>query len=172
MRQLVPSMERVVILLRPHLMPEAQRAQAKANAAAFFALGLDFVDVAEPGDLARAFTAVRAARPQALMVAPDPIFFNERARVLEFARAARLPAIYPLRDFVDAGGLMSYSLSATDIYRSVARYVDRILKGAKPADLPVEQPTKYELVINRKTAKALSLTLPPALLARADDVLD
>ena len=170
-RQLVPSLERVAILLRPHLATEEQRSQAKSNAQAFLSLGLDFIDVNEAGDLTRAFAAVRAARAQALLVAPDPIFFNERARVLDFARTARLPTVYPLRDFVEAGGLMSYSLSVADVYRSVARYVDRILKGAKPADLPVEQPTRYELVINLKTAKALGLTVPPGLLARADELI-
>ena len=123
--------------------------------------------LARPG-----FANARAARPNAMIVGPDPLFFSERDRVLEFARTARIPAIYPFRDFVDAGGLMSYSSSAADVYRSLARYVDRILKGAKPADLPVEQPTKFELVINMKTAKSLGLTIPPSLLLRADHVID
>jgi putative ABC transport system substrate-binding protein len=107
-----------------------------------------------------------------MIIGPDPLFFEYRNQVLDFARSARLPAMYPFRDFVDAGGLMSYSLNQQDVFRRTARYVDRILKGAKPADLPVEEPTTYELVINLRTAKALGLVVPPSLLLRADHVIE
>jgi putative ABC transport system substrate-binding protein len=97
---------------------------------------------------------------------------SERSRVVALAAKNRLPAVYPLREFVDAGGLMAYGPNAVDLYRRAATYIDRILKGAKPADLPVEQASKYELVINLRTAKALGLTIPPSVLARADQVIE
>jgi len=172
LRELVPSLSRVVILLRTNLATAARRAEAKAMAQEFLRLTIDYVEVQEPEELAGAFAAARALRPNAMVVGPDPLFFQQRDRILDFARSAQLPAMYPFGDFVDAGGLISYSLSPLEVARVVVRQVDRILKGAKPGDLPVEEPTQYELVINLKTAKALGLTIPQSILLRTDRVID
>jgi len=110
--------------------------------------------------------------PESLAVLADTVTVANRQRTVEFAARNRVPAIYETRAFVDAGGLMSYGVDISDHYRRTAIYIDKILKGAKPADLPVEQPTKFELVINLKTAKALGLTIPPSLLLRADQVIE
>jgi putative ABC transport system substrate-binding protein len=112
------------------------------------------------------------AHAGALTVLPSTILFSERRRIVDLAAKNRLPTIYVTREFVDAGGLMSYGPNFVDLFRRAATYVDKILKGAKPADLPVDQPTKFELVINLKTAKALGLTIPPSLLLRADQVIE
>ena len=172
LRELNPQLSRVVILLRGDFTSEERRAQSRARALELLRLTIDYVDVREPEDLPRAFAAVRALRPGAMIVGPDALFLHEQDRIIGFARTTRLPAIYPFRVFVDAGGLMSYSISSAEAYRGAGRYLDRIFKGAKPADLPVEQPTRLELVINRKTAQSIGLTIPPALLLRADDVIE
>jgi putative ABC transport system substrate-binding protein len=124
------------------------------------------------GDVGSALEAAVRQHPGALIAVEDPLIMNYRNQIFEFAANKRLPAIYGLREFVDAGGLMSYGAHLSDQFRRAAGYVDKILKGAKPADLPVEQPTKFELVINMKTARALGLTVPPMLLARADEVIE
>ena len=110
-------------------------------------------------------------RPQALFELPDPLIFFNRKLITEFAAKHRLPAMYSFREYVDAGGLMSYGTSFPDLFHRAATYVDKILKGAKPADLPVEQPTKFEFVINLKTAKQIGLTIPPSCCVRADKVI-
>jgi putative tryptophan/tyrosine transport system substrate-binding protein len=127
--------------------------------------------VRQPDEIGTAFSAMRAARPDALLVHPHPIFWLERRRITQLAAEVGLPAMYENADYVEVGGLMAYGASLPDMARRAAGYLDRILKGAKPADLPVEQPTKFELVINLKTAKVLGLTIPPAVLARADEVI-
>ncbi len=123
------------------------------------------------GDFEPAFGAIRAEAAHALIALRNPLTATHRARIVEFAAKSRLPAMYPDREFVDAGGLMSYSVDIPDLWGRAAIYVDKILKSAKPADLPVEQPTKFELVINMRAAKALGLTIPQSLLQRADQVI-
>ena len=118
-----------------------------------------------------AFSAISKERPGALVVLFDPVLLGHRTRIAEFANKNRLPAMYPHREYVEAGGLIAYGVDLRDNFRRAATYVGKILKGAKPGDLPVEQPTKFELVINMKTAKALGLTLSPSILARADEVI-
>ena len=128
-----------------------------------------FVNRAE--DLDSAFSNASRAQANAIMIGPNPFFNAQRDRVIALAARYRLPALYEFRDFVEAGGFMCYGTDNRDVYHRVATYVDRILKGSKPADMPVEQPTKFELVINMKTAKALGLTIPQSLLVRADEII-
>jgi putative ABC transport system substrate-binding protein len=129
------------------------------------------VEAQDPTKLEDAFAAVAGERAGALMVLTDVMFNNNRRRIVELAAKNRLPAVYPEREFVSVGGLMFYGASLVDMYSRAAVYADRILKGGKPAELPVEQPTKLELVINLKTAKALGLAIPPSVLARADQIV-
>jgi putative ABC transport system substrate-binding protein len=129
-------------------------------------------EVRSPSDLPKAFDSIAAERSDAMIVDGDPLLVSHRHSIVEFAAAHQLPAMYGLRDFVDAGGLIAYGASIFGIWRRVASYVDKILKGAKPADLPVEQPTEFELVLNLKTAKALGLVIPQMILARADEVIE
>ncbi len=145
----------------------------KAAEVAARALGVrpQFVEARGPADIDRAFSDMTRARAGALTVLPSAMLFTERRRLVDLAAKNRLPAVYVQREVVDAGGLMSYGPNLADLFRRAATYVDKILKGAKPADLPVEQPTKFELVINLKTAKALGLTIPQSLLGRADEVM-
>lgn len=171
LREIIPSLSRVVGLVRPNPEAAARRAQAKASAQAYLGVTLDFVEVREPKDFARAFATVSASRPDAMIVAPDPLFYTHRDQIVDLARTARLPVMYPVRDFVEGGGLISYGPSVVEMFRRAAYFVDRILKGAKPADLPVEQSTKFDLVINLKTAKALNLTIPRTVLVQADKVI-
>jgi putative ABC transport system substrate-binding protein len=134
-------------------------------------LQIQFFVVRQPAEIGAALLALRGARLEALLVHPHPMFWLERRRIAQLASEVGLPAIYENADFVEVGGLMSYGASLPDMARRAAGYIDRILRGAKPAELPVEQPTKFEFVINLKTAKALGLTIPPGVLARADAVI-
>jgi putative ABC transport system substrate-binding protein len=142
------------------------------GAARSLRLQLQSVEVSRADDLDRAFSAVTSQRAQVLIVqTPNPVLFSNRGQIVSFAQRNRLPAMYGQREYVDAGGLMAYGPSLTEAWRRAATYVDKILKGAKPGELPVEQPTKFELVINLKTAKTLGLTIPQSLLQRADHVI-
>jgi putative ABC transport system substrate-binding protein len=134
-------------------------------------LRVQFIEVRNRDDLGRAFAAMARDHADAVLVPGDPFFFTERQRVVELARERRLPGMYSLREYTEAGGLMSYSARLTEQFRRAAVYVDKILRGARPATLPVESPSQYELVINLKTAKALGLTIPQSLLQRADEVI-
>jgi putative ABC transport system substrate-binding protein len=139
-------------------------------AARSLGLQVQFHELNAPDDLNLLFAAVTKASPRALIVAGGP-FGGARKRIVEFAAKSQLPAIYYTREFVEAGGLMSYDASPNDLSRRAAVFVDKILKGSKPADLPVEQPTKFELIINMQAAKQIGLTIPPNVLARADKVI-
>ena len=133
---------------------------------------LQSVEARTGDELERALTAMKHDRPSAFLTTADNLHQRHIGRIVAFASEARLPAMYQLREAVDRGGLMSYGASLPELGRRAAHYVDKILKGAKPSDLPVEQPTKFEFIINLKTAKALGLKIPPSLLARADQVIE
>jgi len=175
LRHAVPGVTRVAVIRQPGAVGERtendmlKRAEIAARA---LGVSLQFVQARGPGDFDRAFSDIIAARGGALTVLPSAMFFSERRRLVDLAAKNRLPVVYPQREFVDAGGLMSYGSDLADLFRRAATYVDKILKGAKPADLPVEQATKFELNINLKTAKTLGLTIPPSLLLRADQVIE
>jgi putative ABC transport system substrate-binding protein len=168
----VPKALRVGVLYNP-VNPAADDAlKVTREAAQALALELQLLKVSRPKDLPAAFSALTASRAGAVLVLADPFLGNELHQISILAAKNRLPAMYVRGEFAEAGGLLAYGPSFSDNYRRTATYVDKILKGAKPADLPVEQPTRFELVINAKTAKALSLTIPPSLLARADQVIE
>jgi len=154
--------------------PEAGRNQLPAiePAAQRLRLQLLRLDIRRPDDIAPAFEKAARQGADAIVPLSSPVFANLRERIVALAARYRLPAVYEDRLFAEAGGLLSYGPSLAAVYRRAASYVDRILKGAKPGDLPIEQPTKFELVINLKTAKALGLTIPPSVLARADEVIE
>jgi putative ABC transport system substrate-binding protein len=174
LKQAVPGVSRVAVLWQPGAVGErTEKDMLKAAEVAGRALGvrLQFVEARGPADFDRAFSDMTRARAGALTVLVSTMFIIERRRLVDLAVKNRLPAVYLLREFVDAGGLMAYGPNFADSYRRAATYVDKILKGAKPGDLPVEQPMKFELVINLKAAKALGLTIPPSLLGRADQVI-
>jgi putative ABC transport system substrate-binding protein len=170
LKEAVPKLSRVAVLLDPASYYAAQARETQA-AARTLGLTLQFYEVRHPTEFAGAFTAMTTARAEALLVLPHPFMYVHGRRIAELAAQSRLPAMYPFLDAVKAGGLMAYATNYPDMFRRAATYVDKILKGAKPGDLPVEQPTKFELLINLKTAKALGLTIPQSLLIRADEVI-
>jgi putative tryptophan/tyrosine transport system substrate-binding protein len=172
LRELMPHLSRLAMLV--DVSDPVHLLQLRETMAAATANGITLVpiEIASIDELATAFEALSEKRVEALSVPPDPLFFHFRIRVAELAAKKGLPAIYGLRENVEDGGLMSYGPDHRDGFRRAAVLVDKILKGAKPADLPVEQPIKLELLINLKTARALGLTIPPTLLARADEVIE
>jgi putative ABC transport system substrate-binding protein len=175
LKEAVPIVSRVAVLWQPGGYGErAEKDMLEGAEVARRALGmrLQFFEAQGPADFDRVFSDMTRARVAALTVSVSNMFFAERRRLVDLAAKKRLPAVYQVREFVDAGGLMTYGPNLADVFRRAATYVDKILKGTKPADLPVQQPTKFELVINLKTAKALGLTIPPSLLARADEVIE
>jgi putative ABC transport system substrate-binding protein len=174
LKEMLPSASRIAALWHPDAFGERRMKEVLSEAEAVArAMGVHLqpVEVRGPDELDVAFSAVIRERPNALDVFPSTALFYERRRIVEFAAKQRLPTMYFVRDFVASDGLISYGPSITDPYRRSASYVDKILKGAKPGDLPIEQPTKFELVINLKTAKALGITVPQSLLVRADEVI-
>ena len=172
LKEAFPTVSHVAVLANPANPPTAGLLTETELAARPLGLRLRVVQVREPKEFDDAFAMMKNERVPALLVIPDPLVNDNRGRIVAFAATNRLPAIYPYRTFVDAGGLMSYGVDLSDLSRRAATYVDRILKGAKPAELPIEQPTKFELVVNLKTAKTLGLTISPAVLARVDHVIE
>jgi len=171
LKEIVPKLSRVAILGNSSEPANPKSLKEIELAAESLAVHIQPLDVLGPTDIETAFRAATKARADALVVLPSPVLTDQRARVANLALKSRLPAIYFRQEFVEAGGLVSYGTSFTDLSRRAATYVDKILKGAKPAELPVEQPKKFEFVINLKTAKQIGLTIPPNVLARADRVI-
>jgi putative ABC transport system substrate-binding protein len=172
LKELLPRLASVAVLwnaANPYPALVFKEVQAAGST-----LGIEVqsLEARQPDDFDGAFESVRRQRPDALMTVEDPLTFNYRKRIADFAVGQLLPTLHGVRDFVVAGGLISYGANVADLYRRAAGYVDLILRGAKPADLPVQQPTKFELVINLKTAKTIGLDVPQSLLARADEVIE
>jgi putative ABC transport system substrate-binding protein len=172
LKELVPRLSRVAVLWNPgnlyhHFVDKQTRVVASSLGVRLLPL-----DVQRAWDLERAFEAAVLGPVDALIVVEDYLTLADRARIVSFAAMSRLPAVYGLREFVDAGGLIAYGTDRRDLFRRAAAYVHRILGGVRPADLPVESPTKVELVVNLGTARALGMTMPPSLLARADQVIE
>ena len=170
--EVLPKLATLVVLLNTsNPLTAIQWEQAKTSAKAL-GIQLQPIELQRPEDFKDAFARVARQRPDAITMVADRFLLAHRTQIADFVAKTRLPAIYPYKDFVVAGGLMSYGPSYEDLFRRAAEYVDKILKGAKPAELPVERPTKFELVINLKTAKTLGLTIPPSVLQRADQVIE
>jgi putative ABC transport system substrate-binding protein len=171
LKEIVPKLNRVAVIGTSARQGTAQALNELELAAGVFKVKLQFLDVQNPTDIEAAFRAMSKGRADALLVLQSPVFNSHRAQIAELAIKRRLPATYPRREFVEDGGLMSYGVNFLDLDRRAATYVDKILKGAKPADLPVEQPIKFEFIINLKAAHQIGLTIPPNVLVRADKVI-
>jgi len=171
LREVIPKLSHVAVFWNPTSPLQVNSEKEVQAAARAFKMKVLSLGVQAPEQFDNAFTTIRRERPRALLVLPDRLFLHNRARIMEFATKQHLPGVYAYVELVEAGGLMSYGPSYADMHRRAATYVDKILKGAKPADLPVEQPTKFDFVINLKTAKLISLPIPANVLARADRVI-
>ena len=171
LKEIVPTLSRVAVLGTSTIRGHARFLKETEPAAGALGVKLQFLDVLEPKDIETAFRAANKGRVDGLLILAGPVLNSHRTQVLDLAMESRLPAIYNFPEYVEAGGLMTYGVSAADLARRASTYVDKILKGRKPADLPVEQPKKFELIINLKTAKQIGLTIPPNVLARADRVI-
>jgi len=175
LREVVPQLSRVAVLWHPHAYSDRTMAgmvKEIEGAAQTLGIPLQLVPTASPEDIAGAFSAIIRERASALSVFPSPMLFSEYGRIATLAADSRLPAMFVAREGAEVGGLMSYGANLPDLSRQTAAYVDKILKGAKPAELPIQQPTKFELVINLKTAKALGLTITREFLLLTDDVIE
>ena len=171
LKDLVPRLSSVAILVNPSVPSHALDVRELQIAARSLTIQLQVVEARAPNELAKAFSEARQAQAGALVVLGSSMFFGNRAQIVELASSNRLPAMYGVREFVELGGLVAYAPNLRDSFRRAAGYVDRILKGAKPGDLPIEQPTTFELMINLKTAKTLGITVPQSLVVRADEVI-
>jgi putative ABC transport system substrate-binding protein len=172
LKEAVPAITRVAVLWNAADRAMKLRYREIETAANAMQIGIRSIEVREPEDFDAAFAAMRGDRPDAMFMVSDALTSLNRKRIIEFAVQTRLPTVYEYREFVDDGGLMSYGPNLRELFARAAYYIDKILKGAKPAELPMEQPTKFELIINLKTANSLGLAIPPALLARADEVIE
>jgi putative ABC transport system substrate-binding protein len=171
LKETLPNVSRVAVFWNPTNAPMQVQFRDTEAAAGVLGVKLQSLEIRDPDDLAGAFKAATRESAGAMIALRSPMFVNHRKRFLKLAEDNRLPAMYDDRNFVEPGGLMSYGTDRADLFRRAATYVDKILRGTKPADLPVEQPTKFELVINLKAAKQIGLTIPPNVLARADRVI-
>ncbi len=171
LKEVIPGISRVAVLSNPTDTAQALLLREAQVAARSLKVRLQVLEARAPSDFAGAFSAMTKERARGVIILASSMFYAERIRIAELAARSRLPAIYGVKEYAEAGGLMAYGVNLGESFRRSATYVDKILKGAKPADLPVEQPTKFELVINLKAAKALGLTIPPSLLQRADEVI-
>ena len=172
LKEAVPAITRVAVLWNAADRAMKLRYREIETAANAMQIGIRSIEVREPEDFDAAFATMRGDRPDAMFMVSDALTGLNRKRIIEFAVQTRLPAVYEYRELVDDGGLMSYGPNLRELFARAAYYIDKILKGAKPAELPMEQPTKFELIINLKTAKALGLAIPPAFLARVDEVIE
>jgi len=171
LKEVVPRLSRVAVFGTSIQPGNAQSLRETELAAEALRVKLQYLDILDPKDIETAFRTAGKGRTDAVLVLQSPVFNSQRARLTDLAAKNRLPAVYAQPEYVESGGLMTYGPSMTDLFRRAATYVDKILKGANPADLPVEQPIKFEFVINLKTAKQIGLTIPPEVLARADKVI-
>jgi putative tryptophan/tyrosine transport system substrate-binding protein len=172
LHELVPAAVRVGLLVNPRIPPTELATRDVAAAASGIGLQIDVVEASDSREIEAAFRTLVRNRADALVVGPDPFFVSRRLQLATLATRHAIPAVYNIREYAEAGGLMSYGTSAREAYRQVGIYTGKILKGAKPADLPVMQSSKFELVINLPTARALGVEVPPTLLARADEVIE
>jgi putative ABC transport system substrate-binding protein len=171
LKEIVPRLARVAVFGDSTEPGNAQSLRETEVAAGAHGVKLQYLDVLGPKYIETAFRAASKGRADAILALGSPVLISQRTQIADLAVKGRLPAIYSQAEFVQDGGLMSYGVSMTDLFRRAATYVDKILKGVKPADLPVEQPTKFEFIINLKAAKQIGLTIPPNVLARADKVI-
>ena len=173
LKEIYPKVNRpIAVLWNPAYVGMRARYEQAEAAASIVGVTIRSVEARNSGELERAFNAIAKERFDALVLLADPLTMGQRARIVAFAAEKRLPAIYEAAEFVEAGGLVSYGPSYPALDRRAATYVDKILKGANPGDIPIEQPTKFELVVNMKTAKTLGITFPPAFLLQADRVIE
>jgi putative tryptophan/tyrosine transport system substrate-binding protein len=171
MKEIVPRLSHVAVFETSTNSGNAQTLREVELAAKAFGVKFQYLDVLSPKDIETAFRAASKGSADAVLLLAGPVFVLQRAQLVDLAAKSRLPAMYPQTEYTEAGGLMYYGTNTPDLFRRAATYVDKILKGAKPADLPVEQPTKFEFVINLNAAKQIGLTIPPNVLVRADRVI-
>jgi len=171
LKEAIPQIARIMVLWNPDTSFSSRVIEQLKLAASSLSIELKFVSVQKPEEIGPAFLSAIRAHAQAVYVIEDALFFNRRMALIKLAFNARLPIVYSVKEFAQQGGLLSYGLSYADLMRRSASYVDKILKGAKPADLPIEQPTKFQLVVNLRTAKRLGITIPESILLRADEVI-